>query len=619
MKKIYLLISSILSLGLTSCFDLEQEPQGELSTVGAFKTTGEITMYLNMFYEGSIPYSGSSSKVSNTVIKSQPVGMSNSGIAFGDAQSDNLCSSTVDTRLMGQSTLSGATVLNDYKPIRNLNFLLQNIENCEDKGSAYEQCLGEAYYFRAAFYYHLLVNYGGVTWTEQLLDPDAGQMKLPRDTRTALTDYILADLDKAIENLNEQSTNSTMRVHKDVARALKSEVALFAATWEKYHFQKQTPFYDHALENRDSKIADWLDQSIKAAKDVIDRGVWQIYNTGKTNEDYRDMFIDVDLSDNQEVLWWKRYEPSFNIGHSVTKYIAAGGGQIGVSASLVDDYLNLDGTVFTSADKQAVITAPDYKYGDELKNRDPRLAQTVCLPGQSMGSGSVYTYPPLGRSDYNLNTTGYSILKYLETNSTNPNIWSDDGQSMAPAIQVRYADVLLNYAEALAEQNGAANAAAIQDALAPLRSRVGMSGVDFDKEYNQDADYPFRDLDKYIQAVRRERRVEKALENCRLTDILRWAAADVLIKGKTPIGAVYGTDLQENCKDSEGKPLKEGENIWLTGNEGDALRYLIPFNNTSYPNGWQFNENRDYLLPIRQDMVSPTGLTGGLWEQNPGW
>ena len=110
----------------------------------------------------------------------------------------------------------------DYKSIRNVNFLLQNIGNCEDKCSEYEQCLGEAYYFRAAYYYHLLVNYGGVTWIEDLLDPDAGQMKLPRNTRTEITDYVFKDLDQAITYLNELSNNASRRVHKDVARAFKS-------------------------------------------------------------------------------------------------------------------------------------------------------------------------------------------------------------------------------------------------------------------------------------------------------------------------------------------------------------------------------------------------------------
>ena len=516
MKNIHLLIASVLCLGTTSCFDMNQEPQGEMSTVGAFTTTSEINMYLNMFYQGSVPVMGGGT-VNNSAIKTQSSSSTN-GIAFGDANSDNLYPNAIDTRLAGETSLSNAAELSDYKAIRNVNFLLQNIQNCEEKGTDYKQCLGEAYYFRAAYYYHLLVNYGGVTWVEDQLDPDAELMKRPRNTRTEIADYILKDLQDAITNLSEQDNNATRRVHRDVARALKSEVALFAATWEKYHRAENDPFYDKTLTNPDEKIKDWLNQAVTAAKEVIDRNVWSIHKTGNPLTDYRDMFIDTDLSDNQEVLWWKEYNASAGIGHNVTYYACEGGGQIGVSASLVDDYLTIDGKPFTgNAKLEAKRT-----YGAELSPelRDPRLSQTVFMPGQQIQSdGTVYTWPPLDATNYHQNTTGYSILKYEEFNTSNTAAYTTANRSQAPAIQVRYADILLNYAEALAELDGANNASEIQKALHPLRVRVNMPDVDFDREYNTDADYPFHNLDKYIQAMRRERRVEKALENCRLTDL----------------------------------------------------------------------------------------------------
>lgn len=605
MKNIHLLIASVLCLGTTSCFDMNQEPQGEMSTVGAFTTVSEINMYLNMFYQGSVPVMGGGT-VNNTAIKTQSNSSTN-GIAFGDANSDNLYPNAIDTRLAGETSLSNAAELDDYKAIRNVNFLLQNITNCEDKGTDYEQCLGEAYYFRAAYYYHLLVNYGGVTWVEDQLDPDSELMKRPRNTRTEIVDYILNDLKDAITYLKEQDNNATRRVHRDVARALKSEVALFAATWEKYHRAENDPFYDKTLTNPDAKIKEWLELAATAAKEVIDRNVWSIHSTGKPLTDYRDMFIDTDLSDNQEVLWWKEYNASAGIGHNVTYYACQGGGQIGVSASLVDDYLTIDGKPFTgNAKLEAKRT-----YGAELSPelRDPRLSQTVFMPGQQIrNDGTLYAWPPLDATNYHQNTTGYSILKYEEFNTSNSAAYTTANRSQAPAIQVRYADILLNYAEALAELDGANNASEIQKALHPLRVRVNMPDVDFDREYNTDADYPFHNLDKYIQTVRRERRVEKALENCRLTDILRWAAADELIVGKTPTGALYtGSTLGEYFEGI----MTVGSNIWLKDG------YIVSFNNTNYPNGWQFDVDRDYLLPIRQEMVG--GLTGGLWEQNPGW
>ena len=625
MKKKYLFIAAaLMGMSLTGCYDLDKQPLGELSSATAFRSTAEITLYLNQFYEGSVRISGSTSTVSNTAIKGQSTNVGNaSGIAFTDLNSDDLIGAVINTRLAGQTALSNAGSLNEYYIIRNLNFLLKNIGNCEEQGTtAFNQCLGEAYYFRAACYYQLLIKYGGVTWMEDLLDPNKELMALPRNTRTEITDHILADLDMAIENLNSVGSNATMRVHKDVARALKSEVALFAGTWEKYHRLKNTPFYDHSLSESEAqaKIESYLTQAYQAAEDVMNAGTWRIHNTGNPLTDYRDMFIDLDLTDNQEVLWWKKYDAAAGIGHAVTRFLNKGGGQCGPSAGLIDDYLTIDGRPFVGDEKLAA----KRHYGDELQPtvRDPRLSQTVCIPGQPL------RHPPLNGNSYHQNTSGYSVLKYVEFNTTYQPTVEGEFSSQAPAIQVRYADVLLNYAEALAELDGAGNAARIQNALQPLRDRVGMPGVDFAREYNTESDYPFKDLDMYIQAVRRERHVEKAIEGCRLNDILRWAAADVLIHGKTPHGALFvGSDLEEQNQpggfyEADGLLVYDqasGNSLHLTGNPGDALRYVVPFNNEGYPNGWQFNLDRDYLLPIREAMVNPDDLTSGAWEQNPGW
>lgn len=117
-------------------------------------------------------------------------------------------------------------------------------------------------------------------------------------------------------------------------------------------------------------------------------------------------------------------------------------------------------------------------YGDELSPdlRDPRLSQTICMPGQDLRPNGefVFKLPPLNEESRNQNTTGYSILKYVEYNTTYIPTIDGEGKSQAPAIQFRYADILLNYAEALAELDGAANASKIKEALRPLRERVGM-------------------------------------------------------------------------------------------------------------------------------------------------
>jgi len=263
-------------------------------------------------------------------------------------------------------------------------------------------------------------------------------------------------------------------------------------------------------------------------------------------------------------------------------------------------------------------------YPDELlpTKRDPRLSQTVALPGQRLQPATAsnpYTvsYPSLAGDGtaFGTNTTGYVMLKHIQIDYTGDYVGEYKGAT--PAIQYRYADVLLNYAEALAEQNGSANASKIKEVLQPLRDRVGMPAVDFDREYNTDLDYPFKGLDKYVQAVRRERRVETALEGKRLNDILRWAAADELIVGKCAEGALFtGSNLSSQYGNTLVYDQASDNNLFLTGKAGDTYRYILPVPPSTMPNGWQFNTGRDYLLPVQERMIN---IMGGLWEQNPGW
>ena len=492
--------------------------------------------------------------------------------------------------------------------------MLNNLGNCDEKGSArYKQCVGEAHYFKAWFYYTLFKSYGQLTWLDAPLDPNKDQMLLPRANRTVIADSILSELDKAVANLSLQNNAASMRVHRDVALALKAEVALYEATWEKYHKAKNDPFFDPTVTS--DKISDYLNQCVEACKAIIDRNVWAIYTTNNAMNDYRQLFQTEDLSNNKEVLWFKRYDGT-NIGNNVDRYLNKGGGSAGITASLVDDYLTIDGQPFVGTAK----TDAKKVFGDELKPtlRDPRLCQTVCMPGQQLRPDEgPYKLPPLTGASYHKNETGYSILKHVQIDFKGS--LDAEFRGSTPGIQFRFAEVLLNYAEALAELDGAANAAKIVQLVSPLRKRVGMPDMDFDREYNTSADYPFHALDKYIQAVRRERRVELAIEGKRFDDIMRWAAAQELIVGQRAVGALFVGSNLENNPAYGGKLVYDkatGNNLYLTGKPGDALRYILPSNPVGNEQGWHFNPARDYLLPIAPRMLN---LTENQWKQNPGW
>lgn len=587
-KNIILLCATLFAF--TACFDLNKTPEGVLSTTGAFTSIGEIQNYVNQFYESAVR------------INEMSAG-GGSGICGTDINSDNLASNAAVTRINGGLAKSNASALSAYNNIRNVNFFLNNLNNYPSPDqSQFKQLVGEGYYFRAWYYYQLFISYGPIAIVKEPLDPDAEKMKIGRSSRIEVADFIISDLKTAIENLGEQSSCAGMRIHKDVARALLSEVALFEGTWEKYHKAAGDAFYDKAV--TDAKIKEYLQAAADAAKAVMDRGVWAISNAGGVNGAYRSIFATTDLGSNKEILWYKKYDGD-NVGNCVDRYLNTGGAGIGVTASLVDDYLTIDGKPFVGDAKE---NAKKAAYGTELQPslRDPRLAQTVAIPGQKIHpNGKTLEFAPLAGdgSAYGTNTTGYTLLKHNQIDYTG-NVEAEY-KGATPAIQFRYADILLNYAEALAEIDGAANAQAIINAIQPLRDRVGMPGMDFDREYNTASDYPFKDLNKYIQAVRRERRIEQAVEGRRLTDILRWAAADKVLRGWWPTGARFtGTNLGEKFKDAGIRVNEKGD--------------IVPIDpaTAAFNGGYGFKLERDYLLPIQERMIS---ITEGLWEQNPGW
>ncbi|MEJ7736865.1 MAG: RagB/SusD family nutrient uptake outer membrane protein [Chitinophagaceae bacterium] len=566
---------------------LNREPLDTLSTDNSLATTNELRLFVNQFYIGSFP--------------GQPGGVGGAGIAFNDAGTDNMTFSSVSNRMNGTLAVSNAAALTGYTTIRSINYFLENYHHATGDATLINNYLGEAKFFRAITYFNMVRSYGDLTWVNKVLPADTLLMQAPRDSRTLIIDSVLADLDQAVALLPVSTNSATMRLHRDVALAFKSRVALYEATWQKYHKAKNDPFFTKGI--TDAKIQNYFEQARDASLAVMNSNRWRIYSTGKPLEDYFNLFVTLDLSTNPEVLLWRKYSVADNIGHSVSKYTSTAGADMGINLSLVDDYLTKDGRPFPGNERAQA----QQVYGNELKPdiRDPRLSQTVAVPGKPIRPGGVVpAYPPINQTGFNRSTTGYPLYKFLEFND--PRAVFDDFNSQCPAIAFRYAEVLLNYAEAMAELGG--DPALIANALKPLRDRAGMPAVNFVREYNTDPGYPFNNLSAVLQAVRRERRIELAAEGFRQDDIMRWAAADVLIVNKRPLGALFiGSDMQANYPSSF-QPL-------LTGNTGDTRRYLDPLKNV-VPNGYGFNVNRDYLLPIQQRMLQ---LTANKWVQNPGW
>lgn len=294
-------------------------------------------------------------------------------------------------------------------------------------------------------------------------------------------------------------------------------------------------------------------------------------------------------------------------------------GPAGLSKSLVDNYLNADGSFINPEDEK-------YKdFNQMFEGRDGRLLATVMHTGSKFRSAAgskaakpmnVKAYDATGTEEEMKeknadivcpNLTGDG--KYKSVTGFHINLGIDtayvEGNCETGIILFRYAEGLLCYAEAAAELEGKWNDAVLNKTLKPLRERAGVTWV----EPKADPNFPFTGLTPLLQEIRREQRSELALQGFRLDDLMRWAEAGTLkgMKGRGR-GAYLGEDgiLYQSYSPKDHETLKSvlvDNDKWM-----DPLQQYLP-------NGYLFNLNRDYLLPIPQDELQMNHQI----HQNPGW
>ncbi len=371
---------------------LNREPLDVLSTAGNLASTNELRLYMNQFYER---------------LPEHPDALNN----FYDADSDNILATSFNVRINGALGLSNASRINEYESIRGLNYFLANYRNASGAQNVINQYAGEAKFFRAWFYFQMVTKYGDVSWVNQVLPLDQEAMKIPRDPRTLVIDSILADLDEAVSLLPVVNNSSSLRIHSDAALTFKSRVALYEGTWQKYHKAKGDPFFTKGIS--DEKINNYLTIAKNAAFKLMNSGRWAISSSASPLVDYGKLFFERDLSNNKEVMFWRKYNVGEGVGHGLSRYLGTAGSDMGITLSLVDDYLTRTGSPFVGAERDSAQAV----YARELMPdlRDPRLSQTVAIPGKPLRPGvSVPPFPPINLSGFPRSTTGYPVYKYLE-------------------------------------------------------------------------------------------------------------------------------------------------------------------------------------------------------------
>lgn len=627
--KKYILALGIASVLLPGCNDdfMERYPQDELTDESFWKTETDLKLMLNSLYPLYII--GHQSGWAQD--KSPALNIVGSPLMYGDVYSDNCVKTGNEFRSMAGELIvpTGASADNGWYwwNLRKVNFFLNRYDRADlsqEKKNAYA---AEAYFFKAWDYYQKVLLFGDVPWLTRDLNVDSEELYAARTPRSEVMDSVLMCINKAVEWLPEKDKQEDERLNKDQANFLKARICLFEGTFRKYHPEA-------GLQETANK---WLEEAVKASEALV--GKYSLYKNGK--DTYWKMFATIDLSDNTEVILARNYLED-KVGHAAQRYFNQNNSNrqsMGATRSLIDEYLCIDGRpIYTGGNDKNYEKNPNFLgYGKwtELENRDPRLTQTICRPGEyvTVYEGGVVDkdangikYPDLNYSASGSTVTGYRVIKHwmgdkIEEDRTT--------QGLQAAIEFRYAELLLIYAEAKYELNGTLSQADVDLTINALRERAGFDfnkyptarltvGTEpadprLDKIYAEKLDYTVSPL---LREIRRERRIEMAIENRRYEDLMRWKAGKLLTVPMRGMHFLTVKDLYDGTHTE--KPEKaqkvELDKTVFVDNEGFLICYpKSPYQNTI--KGTLPWEDYRYYWPIpKEELIMNPNLV-----QNKGW
>lgn len=482
MKKQYLWI--LLScLGLAACNKLDQAPESTATKKAVFGSESGLKLYTNSFYAMDFLPKNSTSQ---------------------DAVSDYLAVKSVSDFIRPGIFTATQSSGWSWTDLRNINYFIENCNDPAVPADIRNNYLGIARYFRAYFYMEKVKRFGDVPWIGKPLSLNDPALYAGRDKRTLVMDSILADIDFACANIKATNDPTRSTVTKWVAYAYKSRICLFEGTFRKYHTELGLA----------ASAPAWLSNAAAAAKEVMDKGGYAINTTGGLGSSYRQVFTST-VPVATEVLQAAVADLTLNVLNEANWWWTSGtyGAKASFTRTFINTYLKLDGTPFTSD--------PDYKtilFKDEVKNRDLRLKQTIRSGDyKRISGGQLVPAPPV----FSYTFTGYQPIKW-----TLDDMYYDAGALNINSVSLfRYAEVLLNYAEAKAELGTLANTE-WASTVGVLRARGGITGGLSALPVVADpylvANYFPGITDPVILEVRRERGIELSLEGLRYSDLLRW-------------------------------------------------------------------------------------------------
>ena len=554
MKKLFIIYVIAASIGFSSCTGLFGEGQLDMAPVEDINEDKIFSDYAMFRQYADQAYSympGHLGRLWNSLVSSMGDESRNKGgctAIFNNGAWDGTRMDTSNKMVDANNEISDMWQ-NMYIGIRKANKIIENIDRIPNFPSdeIKDRCLGEAYFLRAFFYFELIKRWGGVPIIDHTLVLNQDNLDLPRDTYEKCVEFIENDCKTAAGLLPLKYADADNgRASKGAALALRSRTLLYAA---------------RQLHNPTNDIAKW-EKAATAAYELITKG-W--YSLPKINKDpLYDANGGNEVLNSPQLIFERRNSASNNFEENnlPISYEQGKTGNV-PTQNLVDAFQTKDGKDF------------DWNSGDDpYANRDPRFYRTILCNGDTWMKQTIESYEggKDGEGTEGATKTGYYLKKYMnETVSLDP---SKPVTKEHHYILFRYAEVLLNYAEAMAEWKGESytddkHTMTATAALNQVRNAANMPNITTTG-------------DAFKESVRRERRVELAFEDHRFWDIRRWKIGEQTQK-------IYRTKI---TKQSDGSFRYE--------------KVLLEERN------W---EDKMYLYPIP---LSEQILNNNL-GQNPGW
>ncbi len=498
-------IRLILSAALLCGCELEQIPEDTASKNAVFGSEKGLELYAGSFYN----FLPSANNIHTCDAMSDYAARRDAPVFLRAGAYD--ANTTDITNASGYSLVALGDDWNwEWIHLRNFNYFIENNIDPNVPADVRNHYTGLARFFRAFFYFEKVKRYGDVPWINKALDIADPDVYKGRDPRTLVMDSVLADLNYAIQNITTTGDETRSLVTKWVALALKSRVCLFEGTFRKYHTNL----------GLEGTAAAWLNEAVNASQSIMDESEFIIYTGDGPDMSYRKLFTS-NLPVTDEIIMAVIMNEALAVTHAANWYYTSTttGVRFNFIRTFINTYLNIDGTPFTDT--------PNYQtmeFQDEVKGRDKRLQQTIRMGDyQRISGGNILLTPP----DMDYSYTGYHPIKW---SLDDLNVDTRDLNTNSVSI-FRYAEVLLNYAEAKAEL-GTLTDADWAATVGELRARAGITAGLTTKPsvidpYLQSNYFPGIS-DPAIMEIRRERGIELCFEGLRFYDIIRWAKGELM-------------------------------------------------------------------------------------------